>query len=217
MSQLHSKLLTYIRSLPICPYYDKKDDFLNVDNYYDFLNSFSRDVEPTKVLEIGTRYSYAAVSFSYEVPSVKKYVGLDIEVYDQNSLEKAKTNLSFFQSGKKEFTFSLKKIDTQKMENLDFLDKETFDLIHVDGDHSTEGAYCDIINFWNVLNIGGHMLIDDSIFYQNVIKDGIKKALKEIKEPSYEINSLRGTWVIRKTKEKTFPILRSLTNEMSKK
>jgi len=205
----------YIKNLPKCPDFDKSSDFLNAEDYYDYLNSFSKMVSPKKVLEIGVRYGYSGIAFCKDVESVERYVGLDYDLYDSKSSAYAEENIAFLMTSKNNFSYDLKKINTQYLTSLDFLNDETFDLIHVDGDHSFRGAIRDIANFWNVLNIGGYMLIDDSFFYPTVRK-AIEKMLPVLDEPNYEIKSLRGTWVIKKTTELKFNIMTSDINEMGR-
>jgi hypothetical protein len=79
-------------------------------------------------------------------------------------------------------------------------------MIHIDGDHTEHGAYTDINNFWNALNIGGHMLIDDSIYHPEV-RRAIQRFLTLVNEPNYESRNLRGTWLIQKTKPLEFPLI----------
>jgi hypothetical protein len=69
----------------------------------------------------------------------------------------------------------------------------------VDGDHTEAGAYNDMFNFWCAVNVGGFMLIDDSIFIKSV-KRAIDKFLPTVSEPNWEVKTFRGTWVIQRTK-----------------
>ena len=61
------------------------------------------------------------------------------------------------------------------------LDK-TFDAIYIDGDHLEEAAYQDIHNAWNLLRIGGVMLIDDYLLLESSLDPtvvfGVKKAVE---------------------------------------
>jgi predicted O-methyltransferase YrrM len=43
-------------------------------------------------------------------------------------------------------------------------DPEVFDLIHVDGDHSFEGARADLEDCWPLLRNGGHLVFDDILY-----------------------------------------------------
>jgi hypothetical protein len=105
--------------------------------------------------------------------------------------------------------FTLLKKDTQNLLDLSFLGTTGFDFIHIDGDHSYEGTLTDIKNFWNVLALGGHMLVDDSLFIPAVNAACIKFS-EIINEPCYNVKSLRGTWVFLKTQERSFPISTSI-------
>lgn len=54
---------------------------------------------------------------------------------------------------------------------------EKFDVIRVDGDHSEEGAYQDIINASLLLNIGGQIVVDDMNY--DSVRKAVARFLKE--------------------------------------
>ena len=54
-------------------------------------------------------------------------------------------------------------LDGNSHELIPLLDKKTFDLITVDGDHSYNGALADLRNCWKILNPGGILVFDDII------------------------------------------------------
>ena len=206
-----NSIIDFLKKLPNCPKYDQDSDYMNSENYYPILNNLMVDMKPKSVLEIGVRYGYSGISFIHG-NGIKKYVGIDYERYDSDSINKAKINFDYLKTID-DFEYELIFKNTQELTDLNFLNGQTFDIIHVDGDHSFEGCTCDIFNFWNVLNIWGYMLIDDSIFYGSV-KDSIKTALKTLDEPNYNVESFRGTWVIKKTKDARFDITQSKRNEI---
>ena len=68
-------------------------------------------------------------------------------------------NTSFYQSNN-----LLRKY---KMTSNDFFKKNDkyFDLIYVDGDHSSDQVKIDLINSWNVLKNGGFLILDDYLWW----------------------------------------------------
>ena len=69
-----------------------------------------------------------------------------------------------------------------KMTSNEFFKKnhKHFDLIYVDGDHSSKQVKIDLINSWNVLKNGGFLILDDYMWWYY-------KDLK--KNPSTPINN----------------------------
>lgn len=203
------KIIDFLKTLP---HVETDADYLNAIDYYPYLNSLARDFKAGRVLEVGVRFGYSAVAFIYGNP-IKEYVGIDDELYDATSSTKSRVNLEYLKSIQP-VEYTLIKQNTQELNDLSFLSSKVFDLIHIDGDHSYEGALTDLKNFWNVLAIGGHMLVDDSIFYASVNTACIDFA-GLIDEPGYNVKTFRGTWVFLKTRERRFAISKSVVNEMT--
>lgn len=203
-------LMNIIDFLKTLPHVEPDADYLNAADYYPFLNSLARDFKAERVLEIGVRYGYSAVAFIRGNP-VREYVGIDYDLYDASSSTKSRANLDYL-TNQQPVDVTLIKADTQTLENLDVLDGRRFDFIHIDGDHSYEGALTDLRTFWNVLDVGGHMLVDDSIFYGSVRSACVQFA-KEVDEPCYDVKTYRGTWVFLKTRDHAFPVKQSAVNE----
>lgn len=203
-------IIDFLKSLP---HVESDVDYLNAFDYYPFLNSLAKDFKATSVLEVGVRFGYSAVAFIYGNP-IKEYVGIDDDLYDATSSTKSRENLEYLKSIQP-VEYTLFKKNTQELTDLSFLSSKEVDLIHIDGDHSYEGALTDLKNFWNVLAMGGHLLVDDSIFYGSV-NTACMDFAKLIDEPYYNVKSFRGTWVFLKTRERSFPISKSVMNEMIK-
>ena len=200
-------VIDYLKTLP---HVEPNADYLNAADYYPFLNALARDLKATRVLEIGVRFGYSAVAFILGNP-VREYAGIDYDLYDPTSSIKSRENLDCLKRAQPVDVGFFKK-NTQELDDLAFLGSRTFDFIHIDGDHSFDGALTDLKNFWNVLEVGGHMLVDDSTFYGSVHGACVEFA-DLIEEPSYDVKTYRGTWVFLKTRERTFPITKSLINE----
>ncbi len=209
-SQQNEYLMNVIDFLKTLPHVEPDDDYLNAADYYPFLNALARDFNAERVLEIGVRYGYSAVAFIHG-NRVREYVGLDYDLYDPSSSTKSRANLDYVKA-QQHVDVTLIKVNTQTLDNLDILQGRTFDFIHIDGDHSYEGALTDLRTFWNLLSVGGHMLVDDSVFYGSVRSACVEFA-KQVDEPCYDVKTYRGTWVFLKTRARAFPIRPSAVNE----
>jgi len=207
------KRVPVIDFLKTLPHVERDADYLNAPDYYPRLNALARDLRATRILEVGVRYGYSAVAFVYRNP-VREYVGIDYELYDPESSRKSRANLDYLNT-LQSVEFRLIRKNTQELTGLDFLEG-TFDFIHIDGDHSYEGALTDLKNFWNVLESGGHMLVDDSIFLPSVA-NACATFAAIVEEPHYNVKTYRGTRVFLKTRERHFSISQSAANELTRR
>ncbi len=66
--------------------------------------------------------------------------------------------------------------DSHTKEAYDFAKRFSFDLIFIDGDHSYEGVKKDIETYLCLLNLGGFVLLHDTLFCA-----GVKQMLEEMK------------------------------------
>ena len=189
-------MINLLKSLPYLEN-DIIQDWFNAPNYYPWLNNIAKNFHPKNILEIGVRLGYSAIAFTHGT-TAETYTGIDFEE-NYGSLEKAVANINF--SKDHPFEVITYNRNTQELA-LNFLSK--YDFIHIDGDHSKQGALNDILNFWSVLEVGGHMLIDDSIYAPPVfgnrdVYEAIQEAIKKLgtpTPPNYNIMTYRGTWVI---------------------
>ena len=160
-------------------------------NEYSTKYRIASECGANRILEIGVRRGYSAYSFLSACPDAT-YVGLDIlEEVDggvTDGFEWAEKILSGFD-------VLLLNVDTQRMRTI-FAGKP-FDLVHVDGLHTVEGAFHDMELFWSVVSVGGIMLVDD-YDYIGKVKEAVKRF--ELEEGvGYEyIKSFRGNALFRK-------------------
>lgn len=71
-------------------------------------------------------------------------------------------------------------------ESLDILKDKKFDLLVLDSDHHYDTAMWELINFEKMLNVGGYILMHDSIFF-----DGVGAAVKQLyNNPRFEVVTL---------------------------
>lgn len=140
-------------------------------HYYDYYfekyliaNAFC----PMAIAEIGVRWGYSAYSFLRAAPRAD-YTGFDIINGGHGGAKQdtfARVHLMLSQhfpcAG-----ITLKHADTQKLNSLG----DTYDFVHVDGDHTEAGCLHDIKLAFEACVGGGVVLVDD---YTNI--DGVKRA-----------------------------------------
>jgi predicted O-methyltransferase YrrM len=199
-------LLELLNSLPVAK--SKTCHLCQEENNYPLLADLLKILNPKSILEVGVWYGWSAVSFLYGAKEVQYYTGIDCQcniefsgdLPDNNQNNKAKENIEYFRKQtRKHFDFEVLNINTQNINNLDFLNCKHYDFIFIDADHHFIPCYKDLCNFWPVLNMNGNMMIDDS--KDQEVRQAIDKFIFEINEPNYNIESSRnGNWVISKTK-----------------
>ena len=136
-------------------------------NKLNFLSSnFKNQKNVKNILEIGSYEGRSAIFFlkkfsNSNITCVDTWSGSDehssvnFELIEKNF----DLNTSFYQSNN-----FLKKF---KMTSNDFFknNNKNFDLIYVDGDHSSDQVEIDLINSWNVLKNGGFLVVDDYMWW----------------------------------------------------
>ena len=136
-------------------------------NNLNFLNNFfSTKNNINKILEVGSYEGRSAIFFLKTFPNaniicVDTWSGSDEHnQYNFTVVEKNfDINTNYYQNNN-----CLKKIkDTSN--NFFSNNFETFDLIFVDGDHSSHQVKLDIENSWKILNKGGYLLLDDYLWW----------------------------------------------------
>ena len=176
-------ILNYIKNF--LPNYKTKKKLLNIEkkiyenfnsynenekwfcNNLNFLNNFfSKKNNINKILEVGSYEGRSAIFFLKTFPNaniicVDTWSGSDEHnQYNFSVVEKNfDINTNYYQNNN-----CLKKIkDTSN--NFFFNNFENFDLIFVDGDHSSHQVKLDIENSWKILNKGGYLLLDDYLWW----------------------------------------------------
>ena len=144
-------------------------------NNLNFLSSSFKGVVSIKnILEIGSYEGRSAIfflnNFIYSnIHCVDTWSGSDEHNnFDFSVIEKNfDSNISTFETNNR-----LKKF---KMNSNEFflINSKKYDLIFVDGDHSSDQVKIDIENSWNVLNKGGYLILDDYMwwFYKDLKKN----------------------------------------------
>jgi len=109
------------------------------EEYYRDKNAICYFTQATSICEIGVRAGYSAYAFVQE-PRVKKYIGFDINQEIDGGIvgysDIARTTLKSINE-----EFQVIEQDSQKLTEIPY---GPYDFIHIDGDHSYEGASHDI-------------------------------------------------------------------------
>lgn len=171
-------------------------------DYLDFYAGIGRKFKPKRILEIGVRYGYTAISMMTGLHANRgapkcEYLGLDDESYHP-CLARANENFAAVVPWA-----NARAIRWNSFNGLP-PDCGTFDLIHVDGNHDRHGVENDLAHAWPVLNVGGIILLDDALaVYSNPIWQAIQDFLHRFDATSNMIEhqyleTLRGHYLIRK-------------------
>ena len=124
--------------------------------YYPRYAAWARQVQPRAILEIGVRYGYTALAMLSPLSESRPlYRGVDNESYAPGCLQIAHEMLKIHTP------WALTRF--LKMDTYDGIYDfgETYDLIHVDGDHTEAGALRDLRLAWARLTPGGVLILDD--------------------------------------------------------
>ena len=141
----------------------------NVYYFYKYINSYKK----FNYLEIGSYEGCSAVYLANRFKDIKIFC---VDIWKKPK-EEYNENLNFndieknFDINSKNYP-NIKKI---KKYSDDFFseNKQTFDVIYVDGHHLAEQVYKDAVNSWNILNTKGLLIFDDYIWknYDDIAKN----------------------------------------------
>jgi predicted O-methyltransferase YrrM len=131
---------------------DLESGLYTQSDQYEIYYELGAQLTPASILEIGVRFGYSLASLACGANLFKNVFGVDAEVYEpgsnavaKQSLKSLGINATLFQSTSDEF-------DTGRT------GLTSFDLVHIDGDHTTEGALRDLLHYSRVSR---KILIDD--------------------------------------------------------
>ncbi len=151
-------------------------------NNLNFLSNYFKDIKNVKnILEIGSYEGRSAIFFlknfnDSNITCVDTWSGS--EEHDQINFQLIEKNFdlntSYYQSNNQLTKYKITSNEFFKKNHLNF------DLIYLDGDHSSDQVKIDLINSWNALKSGGFLVLDDYMWwYYNDIR----------KNPSTPINN----------------------------
>jgi predicted O-methyltransferase YrrM len=141
-------------------------------SYYPYYCLLAHYLGARSILEIGTRFGYSLIALARGAlaaapagPSVLTLKSLDLEDYPNefpvSSQEVAKANFDACVTrhrGKTEIDIQFVVGDSHQVR---LPPGEGYDLIHVDGDHTEEGAFRDMVDYFPHVEAGGCMVVDD--------------------------------------------------------
>ena len=203
-------ILNYIKNF--LPNYKTKNKSKNIENMiYDkfksinysekwFCNNLNylsinfKGIKNVKnILEIGSYEGRSAIFFlknfyDSNITCVDTWCGSDehksvnFELIEENF----DLNTSFYQSNKTLLKYKMTSNEFFEINN------KNFDLIFVDGDHSSNQVKVDLINSWNILKSGGYLILDDYMwwFYKDLKKNPSTPINNFIKENISNISKL---------------------------
>ena len=131
------------------PYLDPCDEAFDNKNTEDyrlryacFKYAVAKVLRPRTIVEIGVGSGVSAIAFLYARPTLR-YIGLDIGEWSARLgkpfLETVRAKLSALQ-----FDFEIIEGDSQLIDTM-----PECDLVHIDGNHSSEAVYHDMLSAWN--------------------------------------------------------------------
>lgn len=115
---------------------DTGHGFINNRTHYEWywaIGAYVGALRKLTILEVGVRYGYAGICLAK--PGDHYYLGIDDESYERNSCEVAREN--FERIGLTNAIIYNKKFSEFTMDR-------HYDVIHIDGDHSYDGALFDL-------------------------------------------------------------------------
>jgi predicted O-methyltransferase YrrM len=156
-------------------------DWLTSPRYYPLYHALfaalSHPDRPTRMLEIGVRTGYMGVNFGRAARGPSLYVGLDPNVYLADGLVRAALSLRMVRNERPCADFMLLKGFSWERDVQHTLEySETFDIIHIDGDHSLVGKLIDLNLARQVQAPSGVTLLDD-FDHHPPIADAVRRAL----------------------------------------
>ena len=163
-------------------------------NNLNFLtNNFKETKNIKDILEVGSYEGRSSIFFlknfmNSNIICVDTWEGSD--EHDEFNFKQIEKNFDYNTSNFQMNNFLIKK----KMTSNEFFknNKKIFDLIYVDGDHSSHQVKIDINNSWDSLKSGGFLILDDYMwwYYKDLKKNPSTPINEFIKENSNNISKL---------------------------
>lgn len=198
-------------TFPTLDYWQRKivapgDDQFKQERFYDYYRTkyeIAREIEPKRICEIGVRFGYSAFALLAGAPGAESFIGIDMiggghGGVRENTFPRVREMLG------REFpnvALWLTHKDTRTIAELPGSACPcTFDLVHVDGDHSEAGCLHDLMLAILAVSPGGTILVDDYTYIAGVTR-AVDKFVVDCAahiELHYCKKSLRGEYIIKK-------------------
>jgi len=145
---------------------DIESDWCQSAEYYDVYRAVGRALQPSTILEIGTRVGHSLISLAIDNPRLRSIAWIDNESYVAGSNAKAAANIA---ASLRKFRpdWNLPKMMWSASHELAPV-YGLFELCHIDGDHSYEGKIRDL-DFCAGLS-PNWLLVDDYAYHEPVHK-----------------------------------------------
>jgi cephalosporin hydroxylase len=132
---------------------DRDRGMYKTDRTYPTYYEIGRLLRPSSLFEVGVRFGYSLASLCCGAELKTRVFGIDMESYEKDSNAYAGNALKSLGVEAKLFSGSSRGFDVVGRTGL-----STFDLIHIDGDHTMAGALQDLLYY---SQFSDRLLIDD--------------------------------------------------------
>jgi predicted O-methyltransferase YrrM len=159
-------------------------------NETSLLVALIKSVHPKVVLEFGTNRGMTARRILDNVPTIERYIGIDVASDHVPTLKCQRTEVpseaGSFAAGDPRFYLLLRESQQLTLDEL-----EPADAAFIDGDHSEQGVFEDTIIAAALVRRGGIICWHD---YQNAAV-GVTAVLDRFCEQGWPIISIEGSWL----------------------
>lgn len=176
---------------------DINEDYLQDSKCYAWYYAIGQYYLPESILEIGCRFGYSLLSLLKGVATKKSLSGtwataVDNESYVPGSMKIVAECLSKLGLA----GYALLKADTRK-ELSQTMTLSKANMVHVDADHTEQGAYNDVRRAWDLCLPGGVILVDDVDYLPEVGK-AVSKFCVEKELTLIHLMTFRGLAILEK-------------------
>ena len=155
-----------------------------IEYYYGNRYMIANFVKPDSIFEIGVNAGYSGYAFKLACPHAT-YTGVDLNQGTDGGtvgfVENAKRIIPdgrFFIGDSHDLLDSSKWATNFSPDISEFMHQH-YDLVNVDGDHSAEGAYQDLLVAVHLVSQSGYILIDDLTNLPSTVGEGVLQAAHE--------------------------------------
>lgn len=135
-----------VRSLLIVlPHLTRGFDIIAKPNAYPVYAHIAAVLQPKRVLEIGTNQGCGLISFMFGHPGIRQLQWVDNESWTNGSNEMARKNIEF---ACREMSWTEPAV--QYSQDNDGISYQHYDLVHIDGEHTYDGALLDMYDAWEM-------------------------------------------------------------------
>lgn len=150
-------------------------------------------VKPKTMIEFGINTGRTAKALLREVPSIERYIGVDVLPGYQTAMQVQRKEVPAIAGEHVEDDPRVQLIVKKRgSHDLDVNDLPAADAIFIDGDHSRAGVEKDTYLAQSVIRAGGIIVWHD---YHDLGKVDVREVLHEFRDAGCEIIHATGTWL----------------------